>query len=96
MIVGIGYNKVKEKLGDSFTNNLATKSFPSENDIYGFRTKFLILGAKVTTYTYRPLVGVTYITAPNGLKLVYNYDVLGRLLTIKDTDGKVVESYNYH
>lgn len=49
LIVGIGYNKVKEKLGDSFIDNLATKSFPSENDIQDFRTKFLILGEKVTT-----------------------------------------------
>lgn len=95
-IVGVGYNRVKEILGDSFIDNLATESFPSENDIQDIRTKLLILGAKVTTYTYCPLVGVTSITAPNGLKLIYDYDALGRLLTIKDTDGKVVECYNYH
>ena len=52
--------------------------------------------ASITTYQYKPLVGVSQVTHPNGLKTLYEYDGLGRLQTIKDNDGNLLEVYNYH
>lgn len=52
--------------------------------------------AEVITYTYKPLVGITSVTAPNNMKTTYEYDKLGRLTKIKDHEGKIVEQYDYH
>lgn len=95
-IEGVSFSKVKEILGDSFIDELMKKSLPTESDIQNVRTRLSVTKAPITTYTYRPLIGVTSITQPNGTKLTYNYDALGRLLTVKDGDGKVIEEYEYH
>lgn len=50
----------------------------------------------VTTYTYKPLVGVTRITDPSGHSVCYEYDDSGKLKIIRDDKGKVLKSYDYH
>ncbi|PKD18023.1 hypothetical protein APR41_18085 [Salegentibacter salinarum] len=50
----------------------------------------------VTTYTYKPLVGLTSITDPSGLVTTYNYDDFNRLRFIKDDDWKILKEYDYH
>ncbi len=59
-----------------------------------FRTS--LPNAMVTTYTYKPLVGVSTVTDPNGLTTYYEYDSFGRLKLVKDKDGKILKTYNYH
>ena len=51
----------------------------------------------VTIYTYKPLVGMTSSTAPNGVTTYYEYDGFGRLKCIKNDDGNILEqnAYNY-
>ena len=55
-----------------------------------------ISGALVTTYTYKPLVGVETITDPNGRTITYNYDDFGRLKEIQNQDGNILKSYEYN
>lgn len=50
----------------------------------------------VTTYAYKPLVGVTRITDPTGYSVYYEYDDNGKLKIIRDGKGKVLKSYDYH
>ena len=50
----------------------------------------------VTTYTYKPLVGITSITDPSGHSVYYEYDDSGKLKVIRDDKGKVLKSYDYH
>ncbi len=95
-IEGVNFNKVKEILGDSFIEQLMNKSMPTENDIQSIRTRLAVTKAPITTYTYQPLIGVTSVTQPNGMKLTYSYDAFGHLLTVKDGDGKLMEEYDYH
>ncbi|NDI99430.1 RHS repeat protein [Flavobacterium sp. LaA7.5] len=52
--------------------------------------------AMVTSFTYRPLVGVTSITDPRGYTTYYEYDNQSRLKYIKDKDGNILEEYEYN
>jgi YD repeat-containing protein len=49
----------------------------------------------VTTYIYKPLVGVTSKTDAHGETVYYTYDSVGRLSVIKDKDRKNIKSYIY-
>lgn len=53
--------------------------------------------AMVTTYTYKPLVGVSTITDPKGYTTTYTYDNAGRLEFVKDNAGNILSEnqYNY-
>lgn len=56
-----------------------------------------IPGAIVTTYTYKPLIGLTSQTDPNGNITFYEYDDFNRLTLVKDQNNNVVKKicYNY-
>ena len=53
--------------------------------------------AMVTTYTYKPLIGISTMTDPKGDKMTYEYDEFNRLKQVKDQDGNVLSEnqYNY-
>jgi YD repeat-containing protein len=53
--------------------------------------------AQMTTYTYSPLVGIISNCDINNRITYYNYDDFGRLILIKDQDGKLSKQicYNY-
>ncbi len=50
----------------------------------------------ITSYLYKPLVGVKTVTSPNLLNTYYEYDVFNRLRRIKDNDLKTVKRMDYH
>ena len=52
--------------------------------------------ALITTYTYKPLIGVSTITDPKGDKMTYEYDAFGRLSTVKDKTGNKLSENEYH
>lgn len=52
--------------------------------------------AMITTYTYRPLIGVSTTTDPKGNVTYYNYDGLGRLQNVKDAKGNILSENQYH
>lgn len=54
------------------------------------------VGAQVDTYTWKPGVGMTSHTDPNGITTFYEYDGLGRLSVIRDHQGNAVKNYDYH
>jgi YD repeat-containing protein len=51
--------------------------------------------AKVTTYTYAPLVGVTSVYSYNNTVVYYEYDGLGRLKHIRDQDNNILKTFDY-
>ncbi|HRK55286.1 MAG TPA: RHS repeat protein [Cyclobacteriaceae bacterium] len=53
-------------------------------------------GAFLTTLTNEPGMGTTSITDANGQSTHYEYDLLGRLLFIRDHDGNILKEFKYH
>ncbi|MCJ7935719.1 MAG: hypothetical protein MUW56_19355 [Chryseobacterium sp.] len=53
---------------------------------------------QVTTYTYNPLIGVTSITPPSGIRMVYLYDSANRLMEIREQNqtGKLLKEFKYN
>lgn len=52
--------------------------------------------ALVTSCTYDPLVGITSKTDPAGRTTYYDYDILGRLMDIRDLNGNIIKTFRYH
>lgn len=51
--------------------------------------------ARVTTFIYKPLAGMTSQTDARGRTTYYEYDDFGRLKLIKDHDGNIIKTFNY-
>jgi len=52
--------------------------------------------AQMTTYTYRTGIGIATVNDPNNKISYYQYDAGGRLKTIKDHKGNIINEYQYH
>lgn len=110
-IEGITYAELASKLGFANTNigylslDIVTKSnadvdIPTEQVLLSaldvFRNHQALPGLQITTYTYDPLIGVTSITPPSGVREIYKYDTANRLVTIIDANGNLLKEYQYH
>lgn len=69
-----------------------------------FRKQTALSDKQVTTFTYDPLIGVTSITPPTGIREIYIYDTANRLKEVKvrekDNTGnyvyRKVKEFNYN
>ncbi|ASK32358.1 hypothetical protein CEY12_20720 [Chryseobacterium sp. T16E-39] len=61
-----------------------------------FRKKPAFANYSITTYTYNPLIGVTSITPPTGIRENYSYDLANRLEKVVDYNGKLIKEYKYN
>lgn len=50
----------------------------------------------MTTSTYDPMVGATSVTDASSKTTYYEYDLLGRLIRIKDQDGYILKQFQYN
>ena len=84
-----------EATGKTSLETIAAKSDPASDmtTIDNLRTK--LPNALVTTYTYKPLVGILTMTDPRGVVTKYDYDSFGRLRKVTRAD-KVIETHDYH
>ena len=93
------YESVRTALGytnDSYIEYMAAEENADVATISNkLRTNSNLQQAFVTTYTYKPLVGMLTMTDPRGVVTNYEYDDFGRLKKVIQA-GKVIESYDYH
>lgn len=90
------------KNATSSTVNAALSAL--SNNVDALRTYPSLANSMITTWTYKPLVGVTSQTTPSGMTTYYDYDGLGRLKEVYRYEGNVVSAsnkrmlnqYNYH
>lgn len=75
-------------------DNFAASDIPDFQKLNSLRT--ILINASVTICEYIPMVGISAKIEPNGYKYTFHYDNLGRLISIKDINGKVLESYEYN
>ena len=96
-IEGLTYAEVQNAVGTSTISNLLDKEEPTVEDISSIRNAIRLAGGLVTTYTFKPLVGIESQTMPNGNTIYYEYDSFGRLSRVVDHNGSTVStnSYNY-
>lgn len=79
----------------SILDNSATTDVAMRTELNKLRA---LSGALVTTYTYKPMVGVTSETDARGRITYYEYDGLNRLVVVRDHENKILKKlcYNYH
>lgn len=80
-------------LNVSLLNNLSSTETAIRNELNKLRT---LTGCQVTTYTYKPLIGISSVTDPNNFTTYYNYDALNRLYTVIDKDNRILQKYCYN
>lgn len=94
-IEGATYDEVQSWLTLETINDLEVNVTP-EAALSSIRNKLADKNVLTTTYIYKPLVGMTSVTTPNGETTTYEYDNSGRLIKVKDHNGKTVEQYDYN
>lgn len=75
-------------------SSLQGSYYPNENNLRALHANSNLSNALVTTYTHKPLVGVTSITDPSGRTTYYDYDGLGRLKEAYYYEGGVASASN--
>ncbi|MBT1710714.1 hypothetical protein KK062_20910 [Fulvivirgaceae bacterium PWU5] len=92
------YDQIQAILGQPLIERVASAAVPASADltaINNLRTNAALPGALVTTYSYQPLIGMISQTDPNGNTSSYGLDSFGRLVSIKNSDGVFVQTYEY-
>lgn len=96
------YEEVKTALGvdDNYINALSNQISLTPSDSIKINSlRILLPNALISTYTYRPLVGMLTATDPRGVTTYYDYDGFSRLIRtyIKENGvEKTIQRNDYH
>jgi hypothetical protein len=99
-ITGVPYSVASSLAAEIISASDADISSSTEQTLIDkldiFRKNSALQNAQITTYTYDPLIGVTSITPPSGIREIYLYDSANRLENIKDVNGKLLKEFKYN
>lgn len=95
-IIGTDYATVSRIISQSTLDNSVITDEALRNELNKLRTDTRTSSAQITTYTYRPLIGMTSETDSNGFTTYYEYDEFNRLSVVKDNDRNVIKKYTYN
>lgn len=94
-VEGASYDEIINLVDTAKLNNPANDEI-LRNELNKLRTSDKMKGTIISTYTYKPLIGMTSQTDSNGVTTYYEYDGFGRLTFIRDHDGNILKTYDYH
>ena len=92
-ILGATYDEVKTAFDGTTPESLSEQQLPVTYFLNKLDTA--LPHAHTTICLYKPLLGMEKMILPNGDTRTYHYDKAGRLLTVKDKDGYVLEQNEY-
>ncbi len=95
-IRGATYDEVRVWLTSSQIYSLSYKLHPTLSDLESLRTALSGHPVLITTYSHKPLVGLSTETKPNGTMRRYTYDDFGRLSSVSDGPGRIMQTHQYH
>jgi YD repeat-containing protein len=83
---------------------LSSLTTPNEAKLKDGSLQKALPNALVTTYTYKPLVGILTATDPSGITTYYDYDSFGRLKEtyiykdniVTPANKQIIQKYDYH
>jgi len=93
------YSEIEVILTKGVVESLYSPTVSDEtinNAINKLRTDTRLSKALITSYTYRPIVGITSMTDARGVTEYYEYDGIQRLKAVLDQVKNVTTSVNYH
>lgn len=93
------YAQINTALGSAIIEALSAAKQPDMSLVNRLRANTSLSEPLVTTYTYKPLVGILTATDPRGVVTYHTYDPFGRLketYIIEDGVKKVIATNNYH
>jgi len=102
-IVGVTYAQVSSLAAAIISASDLDAANPSNEAalitaLDNFRKDSAMANYQISTYTYDPLIGVTSITPPSGIREVYLYDSAGRLKEVREGSqtGKLLKEFKYN
>ena len=108
-IIGATYSEVSPYITNIVNKSNLDIDPTTENDLItyldAFRAEPQLKNFLITTYTYNPLIGITSVTPPSGMREIYIYDlVTNKLKEVKrlekDSGGnnvyRTLNQYEYH
>jgi hypothetical protein len=96
------YAQVTNIISEATMDVIAKKMAPTTSDmdqINNLRTNSNLKDAFVTTYWYKPLVGIKQVRDPSGKDIFFEYDTFNRLketYIMESGSKKIVEGYDYY
>lgn len=98
VVNGVGMKEILNAkiTSESFIDNLSKNSSP-ENELNTLRAEIyrVLPECLIATYKYKPLIGLTSVTDPSERSTYFDYDVFGRLKSVRDDKG-LINSYEYN
>lgn len=91
-IVNATNAQVAGALGVSSVHSLTEANLTAINNL---RTNPTFVNAFVTTYTYKPMVGMLTMTDPKNDKITFVYDTFNRLIETRDKDNNLITENTY-
>lgn len=99
-IEGVQYDNIGMYMNDIISLSNADALNPTKeqellNAEDNLRKNANLSNYQITTYTYDPLIGVTSVTPPSGIKEYYRYDTTNRLDKIVDANNNILKEFKY-
>ncbi len=87
------YALVSAALQGITTDQLASVKIPDMTSVDALRSK--LPNSLISTYTYKPNVGIIRSTDPKGITMQYEYNSLSQLSNMLDADNNILTRYLY-